>query len=299
MSISKTNSEMLVAIKQSNKTARETRAQRLGFAGSKELIVYLELAIKHGDGNVVFTTPLKAPPISKGKSKPTTNSRTKSKPAPTSRTTSKSTSPKGGVIPTIHVVDVLDASGSMHGAKITAAIKGINIGIKSLQEDKAKVNYRYTLCDFSDDVIFRHVSTLIKDVSTIKGETRGSTALYDAIGQSIRKTNIMVKPGDKVLVNIYTDGQENSSKEFRAKEISELISTLSGEGWTFTFIGTEADVKYAQSNLKFHSSNTLVYDGTAKGLEMSFMSNNVARSAYSKKVEKGEDVSTGFYKDIK
>jgi len=186
----------------------------------------------------------------------------------------------------------------MYGKKIEAAVRGINIGVGGLKSDTAEVDYTYSLVDFSDDIIFRHTASQLSSVREFKGETRGSTALYDAIGSTIDVIKPYVKSGEKVLVNIYTDGQENSSRHFTADAINTLIKSLSEVGWTFTFIGTAADVAYAQSRLSVKASNSLVYDGTGSGLEKAFVSNTAARTAYSQKVSAGEDVSEGFYKDI-
>jgi uncharacterized protein YegL len=195
-------------------------------------------------------------------------------------------------------VDILDSSGSMSGSKISAAVKGINHGVKDLQSDTNPVDYTYTLCDFSEDVIFRQVMTRVHMVPKFEGETRGSTSLFDAIGKTIELITEKINPGEKVLVNIYTDGQENSSRLYSADIISKNIKSCSERGWTFTFIGTPSDVAYAQERLSIKGSNTLVYDGTAKGLEKSFVTNTAARANYSSKVSRGEDVSEGFYKDI-
>jgi hypothetical protein len=175
---------------------------------------------------------------------------------------------------------------------------GINRGIKELKEDKNNVTYTYTLCDFSDDIRFLHTTDPLTVVTEYRGVTRGSTALYDAIGDSIAKVSPVKKDADVVLVNIYTDGQENSSRRYNAQKIATLIEELGSLGWTFTFIGTVEDVKYAQRNLKFHDSNTLIHDNTERGMESAFMTNSVSRSSYSSKVAAGEDVSKGFYKDI-
>jgi uncharacterized protein YegL len=268
----KTNSEMLKSIKSSNKAARETRAIKLGFKDAATMIVYLEEFISLGKGNDIYI-PTNTKNIGTIKEKESTRV-------------------------TIHVVDILDASGSMFGPKYDAAVKGINIGIKNLKKDKAKVDYTYTLCDFATDIIFRSRKEKLYSVNQFKGETRGSTALYDAIGESCYLIEQDIKPTDKVLVNIYTDGQENASRVYNAKQISEIIEKLSEKGWTFTFIGTKQDVAYAQANLKFHDSNTLIHDNTGAGLEKAFTTNSASRYAYSQKVEAGEDVSKGFYKDI-
>jgi len=270
--------------------AREKKAIKEGFSSADQMIAHLEGQIKLGKGNKPWSNPNSVKPYvaTTGESPcPTTK-------APVSKTTSKSR-------PTIHVVDVLDSSGSMSGGKHSAAKKGINMGVGGLKADTANVNYTYTLCDFSDDLIFRHVKSQLSEVKEFKGNTRGSTALFDAIGTTIEKIKTdggTIKSTDKVLVNIYTDGQENASRHFTATAIDSLIKSLSEVGWTFTFIGTASDVAYAQRVLSIKDSNTLVHDNTARGLEKSFVANTAARTSYSSKVSAGEDVSEGFYKDI-
>jgi len=283
----KTNAEMLKSIKQYNKTVRENKAKKEGFKDSISMIAYLNGFISSGLGNDQYFSPLL---------KPTPNNTPQCNPP--SKPVKKGKATTNTARPVIHVVDVLDASGSMSGEKYRAAITGINLGVANLKKDTAPVDYTYTLCDFSDDIVFRQTTENLVNVDVFKGQTRGSTALYDAIGDSVALVKKVVKDGHKVLVNIYTDGQENSSRRFRAQNIASLIEELSKCGWTFTFIGTKFDVEYAQKNLKFDMSNTLVHDNTGEGMEKAFFVNSVSRSAYSSKVSAGEDVSKGFYKNI-
>ena len=281
-------SEALKGFRQFNKTAREVRAKKLGYADAATYIAYLESLINSGD---VFPGCSSKSPGSKSK---TTSSEdcTKS----TKSTKATKTNPKG--YPTIHIVDVLDSSGSMMGGKHDAALKGINSGIKDLKESKVRVNYTYTLVDFSTDVRFVHTKDKLLSVGKVACGTRSSTALFDAIGDAIVKVSPGAVKDDKVLVNIYTDGQENSSRRYTAHDISGFIDQLSTSGWTFTFIGTPGDVAYATNILKIHESNTLSYDGTAKGLEKSLTATRSSRTAYSTAVQDGLDVSVGFYKNI-
>ena len=67
---------------------------------------------------------------------------------------------------------------------------------------------------------------------------------------------------------------------------------------TVTFIGTDFDVENVISRLGIDKSNTLSYDGTAKGLEASFDATIASRVEYSTNVVQGKDVSRGFYKNI-
>jgi len=290
MSTQKSYSEELKSFKQYNKTARETRAKKLGYASAAAYISYLEACIAGKKTGVSAGHP-----SMKGNTVP---------PVPAGDPLSQPTPPPSvDNNVTIHVADVLDASGSMEGGKFNNALKGINLGIKELKSSKTPVKHTYTLCDFSDDIVFHYIKGPLDSVETIKGKTRGSTALYDAIGTTIEKVGDIdgtgVKPGDKVLVNIYTDGQENASRRFNVGQIATKIKALSECGWTFTFVGTQQDVAYVTRNLHIHESNTLVYDGTAVGLERSMIKTMSARQSYSESASRGEDVSKGFYKDVK
>jgi hypothetical protein len=78
-----------------------------------------------------------------------------------------------------------------------------------------------------------------------------------------------------------------------------MIEELQKKNYTITFIGTEADTRFVINNLNIDASNTISYDGTAQGLQETMVYTSSARSAYTDKVLKGEDVSKGFYKDFK
>lgn len=267
-----TNIELLINFKRLNKVAREKRAHRLGYQSAADYIKYL-------NGELIAV----GVPINTTAAKP--------KPAHKPKATTKA-------IPTIHIVDVLDSSGSMEGPKNKAAMQGINEGLNELRKEESVI-YKYTLCDFSNNILFPYVDVDPKRVPTIKIGTRGSTALYDAIGSTIKRVDHNVGKNDKVLVNIYTDGQENASREYSARQISNMIEEYAHKGWTVTFIGTKQDVEFAHRYLNVDMSNTRSYDGTAKGLQESLADTKAARHAYTRGVVAGADVSTGFYKNLK
>ena len=202
--------------------------------------------------------------------------------------------------PTIHIADVIDCSGSMSGDKIRGAIAGINDGIEKLKKDTTAV-YLYTLCHFSNysDIKFEGVGRHIENVSSISFRTRGSTALYDAIAETIEIIGSAKNEGEKVLINVYTDGQENDSRKFSSVKLSKLIEESKSKGYTVTFVGTERDTQTIINKLGLDASNTLSYDGSAQGLSKSMEATSIARSAYSAAVVDGLDVSKGFYKNIK
>lgn len=199
---------------------------------------------------------------------------------------------------TIHVVDILDVSQSMTGGKIQNATKGINAGIRDLKKDES-VKYTYSLCAFSSSVDFYHKQADIQTVNEVSFSARGMTALRDAIGDTLTYLKDNVKSTDKVLVNIYTDGEENASRRYSSTQIEQLTETLQAQNFTITFIGTENDVATVVKDFKIKSSNTLAYDGTAKGLGETITSTLQSRSSYAVSALAGEDVSGGFYKNIK
>jgi uncharacterized protein YegL len=273
----KTKEEMIASFKRLNKVARLVKANKEGYSTWESYLAFLE-----GTPRTTKVTSSKKETIVQKVVKVVTGKRSKKN------------------SPTIHVVDIIDCSGSMGGDKIKAALLGINTGIQDLQKQK-DVKYTYTLCEFASvgDMNFPHVKSSIDTVKTVKFNARGMTALYDAIGETLKTMCKGLDSNDKVLVNIYTDGQENNSKKWDEKEIAEEITRLQKKNFTITFIGTEMDVKQVVRDLKISKSNTLSYDGTAQGLSKSLNQTVSARATYSAAVLDGLDVSTGFYKDIK
>lgn len=208
---------------------------------------------------------------------------------------------KPGTKHRIHNIFVVDASGSMDGGKYTNAIEGVNNLLKNINEDTETIN-TVMIVEFEESTVTRRVD-LTKDVPTkYKGMgTGGMTPLNQAVGETLeyavktRKKDYDVN--DKILVNVFTDGGENSSKgKWRdSTALGEYIKSLESEGVTVTFIGTQAEVNYAVNTLNLQATNTLVHNNTAADIERSFLRTVSARQAYSKSVAKGEDVTASFY----
>lgn len=204
--------------------------------------------------------------------------------------------------PTIHIVDIIDCSGSMAGGKIGAAMEGVDAGIEKLKEDSNLANYTYSQClfSFSNDIKLPYQ---LVDVTTVKKsnfKAGGYTALNDAVGLTLQMISEARKTADeKVLVNIYTDGQENDSRKYSDKTIKELIKKLEDLNVTVTFVGMKDDVRNVIANFGVDVSNTAVYDGSAGGFADMMSTTLNARSVYTTNVAQGLDVKKGFYKNIK
>lgn len=198
--------------------------------------------------------------------------------------------------PVIHNVHILDTSGSMAGLKLQNAVKGINAELEELKKD-AEVTYKQTIVTFNDYIHVIHKNEPIHNVPKINVSSGGMTALYQAICETIEdilKTNT----GEKVLIKIFTDGEENNSRgKFKvAYEVSKTIKEAEAKNCTVTFVGTQQDVNSIIRKLSIDSTNTLVHNNTGEGVEDAFSKSLSATRSYSKKVLAGEDVLTGFYK---
>jgi uncharacterized protein YegL len=96
------------------------------------------------------------------------------------------------------------------------------------QPDEARI----TTVLFDDKYEVLHNNVDIRDIKPLTRQdysARGMTALVDAVGKAINTVggelsnmNETEKPG-KIIFVITTDGQENSSKEFNAAQVKEMI----------------------------------------------------------------------------
>jgi Mg-chelatase subunit ChlD len=263
MKKTKTKEEMILSIKRMNKEARETFAQKAGFDTALEYIQALQ------GGVVKKISPL----------------------------------PQEEEKVVVHVVDLLDISGSMGQpyleSRLDIAVAAIKAGVAGLISEES-VKYTHTFITFSS-YQSQDVCHLMKDPTDVRLSTlraMGGTALNDSIIFAIKKINGSKNRTDKVLLNIYTDGDENSSKLYSASAVSKAVEKFSELGFTITFIGTVKDTKDAIKNYGISASNTLAYDGSSAGLHKSMSVNNTMRASYASAVSRGEDVSTGFFKNI-
>lgn len=93
----------------------------------------------------------------------------------------------------------------------------------------------------------------------------GATALYDGIVDSLEDIDKDVGPGDRVLIVVLTDGEENSSK--RVTRLSDLLRIKSGYeergNWTFIYLGgMDADQAFRTGrSMGFADGNINNYGG--------------------------------------
>jgi hypothetical protein len=146
---------------------------------------------------------------------------------------------------------VLDKSSSM-GMCTESTISGYNEFMKEQRNQPGTALLSLTLFDTSFTV--RYTATplsLTEDLSRGNYHPHGNTALFDAVGVTIKGIEAwQAKNPDftgPVKVVILTDGEENSSREWHVnhpvipgddKDLGGLIDWKQKEGWEFIFLGS-------------------------------------------------------------
>jgi uncharacterized protein YegL len=146
----------------------------------------------------------------------------------------------------LHVAFVLDESGSMQVVE-EAVVAGYNEYLGELRDQGGET--RFSLTTF--DTHFKHVwiGEPLEDVTQLDHRfyrPGGMTALYDAIAHTVVQTDRQLRADgretEKVLVVVMTDGMENSSSDYDAHAIAELVRSYEQRpNWTFVYLGAGHD----------------------------------------------------------
>lgn len=179
---------------------------------------------------------------------------------------------------TTRIFVILDKSGSMEDCRADT-IGGFNSFIrkqKKLNTDSAFLS----LYQFDNEYEISYENTPIDQVPELTFETfepSGQTALLDAIGKTIN--NIDQKNDDSIIVVIITDGEENSSREYKNKElINHMIKQKKELGWEFIFLGANQDAIQSANILGIGDSSALTYDVNASQSAFESLSGAISRS---------------------
>lgn len=156
----------------------------------------------------------------------------------------------------LHVIWILDRSGSMSGQEADV-IGGFNSYIDGLRaEPHGPVGVSYIRFDNVAELVWNDVP--LADVPRMTANeycVRGSTALLDAFGMTVSA----VKPdaAHSYVVITHTDGEENSSREWTAEKVTELMKAREADGnWTFAFFGEGIDAWAQARDYGFAQSST-------------------------------------------
>lgn len=151
----------------------------------------------------------------------------------------------------VHVCFVIDSSGSMSGSE-KDVVGGFN---KTIAEQKAVKDGDciVSLYEFDSRVKKVYLGKNLDEVGDFNYKVGGMTRLYDGIGTAVDEVGKWLSDMDeserpsKNIVVIITDGGENSSTEYRLKDIREKIKEQTEKySWDFVYLGNDlSDAKDA------------------------------------------------------
>lgn len=172
----------------------------------------------------------------------------------------------------VHYLFIVDRSGSMRG--IHQDMEG---GIRTFIDrqlegvDPAKRTVSFYQFDTEHDEV--HDFAPLADAKTYRLIPRGGTALLDAIGAAVTKVGekLAATPeGDRpgyVMVIIVTDGEENSSREYKRAQIKEMITHQQEKyDWRFTYLGANQDAFAEASSMGILAPSVLSWLGTSRSV---------------------------------
>jgi hypothetical protein len=103
----------------------------------------------------------------------------------------------------------------------------------------------------------------IKDVPklTVNNYTpQASTPLYDAVCLTIKNTEeqiTILKDNPDVLFIVFTDGEENDSRQFNRQQVVDMIKEKESKGWTMVYLGANQDAWNNASGMGYGKVGTV------------------------------------------
>ena len=174
------------------------------------------------------------------------------------------------------LVYILDRSGSMAGLE-SDTIGGFNSMLD--KQRKAPGDAVVTTVLFDNRIELLHDRIPLAGVENLTDRdyfVRGSTALLDAIGSTIRKvsqahlhTAEPMRPEKTVFV-IITDGMENASREYTAGAVKSMIELEKAHGWEFLFLGANIDAIDAAAKIGIHAERAVNYHADSEGTRLNY-----------------------------
>lgn len=168
------------------------------------------------------------------------------------------------------LVVVLDRSGSMTSIKNDME-EGLNGFLAAQKKEPGDCRLTFAQFDTEYEVLADYID--LKDAPYFTLTPRGSTALYDAIGQTLATVDEGLRKAtpkpENIIVCIVTDGQENASKEWTSEKVKELIESRP-YNWKFTYLGANQTAILEASRMGITAATSLTYTPTSAGIRASY-----------------------------
>ncbi|EKX94846.1 MULTISPECIES: vWA domain-containing protein [Selenomonas] len=197
----------------------------------------------------------------------------------------------------IELVLVLDKSGSMQGLE-SDTIGGFNSMIEKQKALSTPVDVTAVLFNDTTDVLYTHKNIrLVRPLTDKEYEVGGTTALLDAVGNTILKVErepSVKSRGTKVVFVIITDGLENASAEFSKTKVKQMISDKQEKaGWDFIYLGANIDAVEEADAIGVKKSNAVTYKNTRKGVRANY---DAVSAFVAETAERGDADTSGEWR---
>ena len=175
------------------------------------------------------------------------------------------------------MVFILDRSGSMYGLE-KDTIGGFNSMLLKQKEEDGEAFVTTVLFDNEYQIL--HDRLPVKEVPEMTDneyKPRGSTALIDAIGRTIRHIVNIHKyqrkedvPANTIFV-IITDGMENASHIYSSEKVKSMIEHEKEKyGWEFIFLGANIDAVETARHFGISGDRAVNYNCDSKGTRLNY-----------------------------
>lgn len=183
------------------------------------------------------------------------------------------------------LVLILDRSGSMTGLE-SDTIGGYNAMLKKQQAVDGECRITTLLFDNTFELLHDRIDIkAVSEMTDKEYQVGGTTALIDAIGMSLHMIDNAQKHtaeeyrAEKVIFVIITDGEENSSREYSAAQVKDMIhKRKTSDGWEFIFLGANIDAVGTAGTFGIGADRAVDYIADSEGTALNFaiMSKTVA-----------------------
>ena len=197
------------------------------------------------------------------------------------------------------LVFILDRSGSMSGLE-SDTIGGYNSMMDKQRETSGEVIVTTVLFDDRFELLHDRIPlTELSPMTENEYFVRGSTALIDAIGRTVKKIENAQehmlpehRPGKTIFI-ITTDGYENASREFSAEKVREMVEQKrEKDKWEFIFLGANIDAVETGIQYGFAGSHSVNYVADCPGVQLcnTVVGNAISKMRFSSESFSDEDM---------
>lgn len=175
------------------------------------------------------------------------------------------------------LVFILDRSGSVQGLE-SDTIGGFNAMLEKQKKQPGEAFVSTVLFDDETQVLHDRLRlNKVKPITEKDYYVRGCTALLDAVGGAIHHIGNIHKyarPEDvpaHTLFVITTDGMENASRRYAARQVKEMIRRQKEKyGWEFLFLGANIDAVETAGRLGICPDRAVNYHSDSTGTRLNY-----------------------------